>query len=815
MIAEVLCVLAGHPSSIFTPSAKIVPEFRNLLHSGEIQTLESLVHVASKYRHVKDATKRLSLSFYPLLSKDKQAERSENDPRSSEYLSTMGSALNKVLVDYESLVVETEKRVLCHDAELVGTGSFVPLSSIWAVFSVWETPLSALDSLITQLYKGPGNTVGAEDSVPDDAEFPHWPPGPLIDLLLHRANTGVNQVASIMSRLAVSVQSLWRIHLTAFVTHGSLSSIDPLATGPPLSQAKTMASHYSAFVLSDAAIPSCISPQTRDSILYIGKAVATMKAQGQSHKQIPRQLAIAHAKKLNNVLPQDDYAFDRVIADIRTAVSEFLWTHVLMEKDVGDAVESLANYFLLRNGEFAVSLIREIERLKVARLSARGRAGVIREQDLSLALLRSSLGTNAQHDASLSKLKFTLPSGPIRTLLPGLGMSLNRSVHQPSISPFADLLLGTPLVLTYQLSWPLDLFLVPSDLQAYSHLFSYFSAIRRAQHLTLECWTSLSNAQRSRRRWTGQDEGGTADVEARKRLLRCGWGVLRQLLWFLDTLWSYLVTDVVSAQYEKFKEDIWPSTNLEPKITPSGASVTSRKDSQSGTVRPTTPSEAGGTARPLSSMSHHTTTYGHSNQRNKPKTPLDFTTLRALHSRYLNNLLVGSLLANPTCSTIIRTILDVCDQFVGQLERWGGDVLPALLFEGSITDHGSNVGEMVKERMVIVQDINETLNDNLTAFYEHLSQTTSLAPNIGVTPDASGILNTSALALGLSSFRVSTLTKSRRGESDVTEGEARRTVEHLLLRLDFNAALSRPGFRMTTTTGAEGDNEILREGGLA
>lgn len=73
----------------------------------------------------------------------------------------------------------------------------------------------------------------------------------------------------------------------------------------------------------------------------------------------------------------------------------------------------------MQNGEFGLSLIREIERLKRSRLTARsGPSTIIREQDLHLALLRASLGTSAQHDPSLSRIRFQLPSGPVRPLLP-------------------------------------------------------------------------------------------------------------------------------------------------------------------------------------------------------------------------------------------------------------------------------------------------------------------------------------------------------------------------------------------------------------
>ena len=177
---------------------------------------------------------------------------------------------------------------------------------------------------------------------------------------------------------------------------------------------------------------------------------------------------------------------------------------------------------------------------------------MIKEQDLNLALLRASLGTTAQHDPSLLRLKFQMPSGPIRPLLPSLGdkvLSSSTTSNLGEPTSFDDLLLGTTLILTYDVAWPLDLFLHSSDLQIYSALFNYLASLRKTHTRIHTCWTSLSNAQRARRRWTGLGEGGTTeDVEVRKQLLRCGWGVVRDMGWFLDSLFGYVMVDVRSEE---------------------------------------------------------------------------------------------------------------------------------------------------------------------------------------------------------------------------------------------------------------------------
>ena len=87
-------------------------------------------------------------------------------------------------------------------------------------------------------------------------------------------------------------------------------------------------------------MPSCVSSSTRESIVYVGRAIGTVKA-AKWEKQFPRDVAMEHSRLLDGVLPEDQHEFDRIIADIRTTVSEWLWVNVLTQQDVDEAVESL------------------------------------------------------------------------------------------------------------------------------------------------------------------------------------------------------------------------------------------------------------------------------------------------------------------------------------------------------------------------------------------------------------------------------------------------------------------------------------------
>jgi hypothetical protein len=160
-------------------------------------------------------------------------------------------------------------------------------------------------------------------------------------------------------------------------------------------------------------------------------------------------------------------------------------------------------------------------------------------------------------------------------------------------------------------------------------------------------------------------EGGTVeDLEARKNLLRCGWGIVRDMGWFLDTLLGYMMTDVVDVEFRKLKERL------------------SKGASASNVLRP--PGE---------------------------EDYLDFTSLRTIHTAYLDRLVNGCLLNNTGLTSILQSILESCEQFVAQIERWGGDVLPALLFEGSLRGGNEQIGVLVQERWRSVSQSNQVRPD--------------------------------------------------------------------------------------------------------
>lgn len=88
-----------------------------------------------------------------------------------------------------------------------------------------------------------------------------------------------------------------------------------------------------------------------------------------------------------------------------------------------------------------------------------------------------------------------------------------------------------------------------------------------------------------------------------------------------------------------------------------------------------------------------------------------------MHSHHLAFLREGLLIADSSTAVLIRDILDTCRRFASLVERWGGDVLPELLVEGS---SGEKFGEMVAEREKAVQEITDSLHELFSDFFRVL-----------------------------------------------------------------------------------------------
>lgn len=512
-----------------------------------------------------------------------------------------------------------------------------------------------------------------------------------------------------------------------------------------------------------------------------------------------------------------------------------------------------SGYFLHRKGLFATTFLEQLSELRrTKRLGARTAAGgTIRSSDVEVALQRACVESEARDSAQLANCRvIMLPAYSMRrTGGERKAVAEEKSDGAQASVRFEDIALdGVPFTLRYRAPFPVDLILTPTEIRAYSDLFSYLLALHAVRARVQTSWMSLSKAQRSRRRFTGAGEGGSDRMEERGRrhLLRMACGAAREGLWFLEVLGDHVQTDIIEVQYSKFlhqlqslrPSDVPPSeaeedptashygdTPLPPRDTRHGAhlrrvsslqALDDRRSPRSNNTdtRSLAPPSVGDTmlrralgARPSRSpMARsavegaylpHMTRAGTSLTAGAPgqetHAGLDFATSRATHQAFLSYVLDGLLLTNSAASACIWRILQTCLRFAALIEQWGGDVLPELLSEGSVAgEDGGPAGGVqttLQERTKLVAEVTEALRHHIDAFFRLLSDAS--------TSSASGSL-TRAPPMSMANGAPST---PRTGKREAVDGmmaarqEAQSAAAHhheqLLLRLDFNSVLSR------------------------
>ena len=110
---------------------------------------------------------------------------------------------------------------------------------------------------------------------------------------------------------------------------------------------------------------------------------------------------------------------------------------------------------------------------------------------------------------------------------------------------FRNLLVGVPVSLNFHLSWPLELFLQPSDLEEYDSLFAYLISVRKIQMKLQSLWKGrrnpIQNASKSRVENRDEAKGYRETLKARDARERNIWATTGVAIFFLETLVDYFV----------------------------------------------------------------------------------------------------------------------------------------------------------------------------------------------------------------------------------------------------------------------------------
>ena len=97
---------------------------------------------------------------------------------------------------------------------------------------------------------------------------------------------------------------------------------------------------------------------------------------------------------------------------------------------------------------------------------------------------------------------------------------------------YATYLFGRPLVVHFDLSWPLDLFMSPGDLDLYNRLFSFLFVVKKTQSRLGSIWMNIKDPRQSK---------FTREI----LILRS------RMMFFIENLYSYLQVDLIDVEFKQ------------------------------------------------------------------------------------------------------------------------------------------------------------------------------------------------------------------------------------------------------------------------
>lgn len=227
------------------------------------------------------------------------------------------------------------------------------------------------------------------------------------------------------------------------------------------------------------------------------------------------------------------------------------------------------------------------------------------------------------------------------------------------------------------------------------------------------------------------------------------------------------------------------------------------------------------------------TTPGGEGKEGRNSSGLDFATSRSMHQAFLSFVLDGLLLTSTEASTCVRRILQTCLRLAALVDRWGGDVLPDLLSEGSVLAsstqgggqgaeeqqayEGSEISATLRERSRMIGEVAEVRQNRswppadfsdcfahflLQALRMHLDEFFAILSRASSMPSSTLPKEETQRGSHARDAQTASITNAAPGTKQQTktttnaaarldaDSGARRHLEQLLLVLDYNGYLS-------------------------
>ncbi|KAF3917923.1 hypothetical protein ABW20_dc0109320 [Dactylellina cionopaga] len=595
MLHELFLVLAGHSSPLFTPE---LPDNFPLVSSSERALLNGLASLGILHRRIRHSCDLITTHHPSTIAR------------------AVACGIVNHLQQFRTQVTDTERLILNHDDLLVGAYNIVPLAKIVSLFSGWRRVLEYMEGLTKlMLFSGSPRipvhnteeeSEEEEEDLEDDVEdiedeeaadflLQRGVKGAkIIDRLREDMHTGYPSIEGLVIELLNTAELAWLRQVSTWVLYGRLPTFG--ASDFMIREMATDAEEEEDyddpdeavlamdFALSKSNVPKFVTLQAASSILFVGRALHQIRRKGGLTKAgsnpsttitSEKALLQEHLAILQDLkTPLSPALFQAAIGTIRDSLSRNTLQSLLPTEKIADVLHILREFYLLGRGEFAIGMVEQAEESVRKRLTRpalfksktgtslgtitvkEGEVGNVLKRTWAALYLRQSEEENDDRlDRARDVLYLSLHAkdGPAIGYTPGTGpIKVPLIVKNLDKTVFSDLLLGVPISLGFNLTWPLELFLTPQDLDIYQFLFHYLLSIRRAQMKLQGLWQARRNTSvqgLATRENKEELKGKRQTLVRREQDQRMAWATANLCIFFLESLGIYFQGNVIDEGF--------------------------------------------------------------------------------------------------------------------------------------------------------------------------------------------------------------------------------------------------------------------------
>lgn len=587
MLHEILLALSGHSSPLLSTSIGEANNafFSTLLSPAEVVLLRVLAEdLGDKHRNTRESATKISNEHPSIICR-----------------AVSNAIISVHLAAFQQKILGVERDILKKNSDIVGSCNIVPLSGLVATFDGWKRKLEWLWRLAEFIQCGPVPIVSRTSEAcqePCTARL-------LLDYLREATRTGYPEVKQMSLHLVEIAEKAWLKSISAWILYGrfpTLGASDIFIT--ERENYDTNGEAIKDYGINANLLPQFVTDSSASSILFIGKALNHIRENSTAGKTGFRketspelELLSTHLACLSSIAyPIDALSFSAVIDTVRLSLSRKALQKLLPSSKVLEILRIFRDFFLLGRGEFAIALISAADqRLEsrhtrpTANLEESGfeHLGglIIKDREVSTILAKTWTTLSCLHglddedgdgdlDLARELLQLSLKSG--ESELPRINAShTNRKTLELSPTKFNDFLLPTPTSLSIRVLSPLNLFLSPPIVDAYSQIHAYLLAIRRG-HLHLSQLFLLSNLRRdhpSPRARHQTDKPTTLRLmrecaNRRSKAMRSVWASIGSSTFLLAELGEYFQGHIIRSSWDHFHAWLDNSALIRPMFSP-------------------------------------------------------------------------------------------------------------------------------------------------------------------------------------------------------------------------------------------------------